>query len=95
MLFRSVWVSSTLLWRDRVGGKVMLLLGGLLPIGMPVIHLNGRGYGGDFAKADAAFRFIWTLYALGVLGVAIVMLSIRELLELRRAVHGSSASEIP
>ena len=70
--------SGIFLLRERVIGRVILLLLGLFAVGMPIIHLNGH-YPPDFAHADGAFRFVWTLYAIGTTGALTVILAVREL----------------
>jgi len=80
-----VWSSGVLLLRDRLIGRVIMLLGGLVAILMPIIHLNGRGYGEDFLKTDGALRFIWTLYILGTVGAVIIIGAVREMASLRSA----------
>src|SRR5438477_6288774 len=62
-----VWLCGLVFWRDRLIGRIILLLGGVIALGMPIIHLNGRGYGDEFLHSGAAFRFIWTLYILGAI----------------------------
>jgi hypothetical protein len=52
---------------------------------MPIMHLNGRGYGVEFLKVDGALRFIWTLYILGTVGALIIIGAIREMVSLRSA----------
>src|SRR5476651_1933489 len=79
-----VWLYATLFLSERRWGYVILLVGSLLAAGMPVIHLMGKGVGGDFAKSSGAFFFIWTLLALGVLGLFSFILSVRGLWSLRR-----------
>ena len=74
-----VWLCGVLLWRERLIGRIIMLLGGIMSIGMPWIHLKGRGYGEEFLKADGALRFLWTLVGLGTLGSFVIILSIREL----------------
>ncbi len=66
------------LLRERVIGRVILLLGGLFAVAMPIIHLRGH-FPPDFAHADGAFRFVWTLYAVGTTGALTVILAAREL----------------
>jgi hypothetical protein len=73
-----LWACGIFLLRERVIGQVILLLGGLFAVAMPIIHLNGR-FPADFARADGAFRFIWTLYAVGTIGALTVILAAREL----------------
>lgn len=73
-----VWACGFLLLRERMVGRIILLLGGLIAVAMPVIHLNGR-YSPDFATSDGAWRFIWTLYAVGTTGTLTVILALLEL----------------
>ena len=76
-----VWACGLLLFRERLIGRIILLLGGVVAMGIPVIHLNGH-YSPEFATSDGAFRFIWTLYAMGTTGALIVILALRELFSL-------------
>lgn len=79
------WSAGVLLLRDRLVGRVIMLLGGLFAVLMPIIHLNGRGYGAEFLKTDGALRFIWTLYILGTVGALIIIGGVREMVSLRSA----------
>jgi hypothetical protein len=45
---------------------------------MPAIHLRGTGIG-NIVKTSGGFFFLWTLFALGVLGVFCIILSVRGL----------------
>jgi len=83
ILILVAWSSSVLLLRDRLIGRVVILLGGLLAIVIPIIHLNGRGYGDEFLRTDGALRFIWTLYMLGTIGGVIIIGAIREMVGAR------------
>lgn len=74
-----VWACGLLLLRERLIGRIILLLGGIVAIAMPVIHLNGH-FPPEFAASDGAYRFIWTLYAVGTTGSLTVILALRELL---------------
>ena len=73
-----LWACGIFVFRERVIGRVILLLGGLFAVAMPIIHLNGH-FPADFARADGALRFIWTLYAVGTTGALAVLLAAREL----------------
>jgi hypothetical protein len=79
-----VWAGGLLLARERLIGRIILLLGGLVAIGMPVLHLNGH-FRPEFATSDGALRFLWILYALGTTGALIVILALKELLGRRRS----------
>ena len=76
-----VWLYGTLVLAERRSGYVIILLGSLLGLLVPVIHMKGAGVGGAIAKSSGAFFFIWTLIALGVTALFSVMLSARGLWE--------------
>jgi hypothetical protein len=73
----AVYLCATLLWSDRRWGLVIVLLGSIIAVGMPVIHMSAAGVG--VKRSAGAFFFIWTLYALGVTGTFGVILSTRAL----------------
>jgi hypothetical protein len=79
-----VWLVGTLLLVGRRSGYVILFLGSLLAAGMPVIHMWGKGVGGEMAGSPGGYFFIWTLFALGVIGTFSLILSVRGLWGLRR-----------
>ena len=85
-----VWACGFLLLRDRLIGRIILLLGGIVAVAMPVMHLNGH-FSPEFATSNGAFRFIWILYAVGTTGALTVILAVRELLG-RRSSPGSQPS---
>ena len=76
-----VWLYGTLVLAERRSGYVIILLGSLLGVLVPVIHMKGAGVGGTIAKSSGAFFFIWTLIALGVTSLFSVILSARGLWE--------------
>ena len=76
-----VWLYGTLVLAERRSGYVIILLGSLLGLIVPVIHMKGAGVGGAIAKSSGAFFFIWTLLALGVTALFSVILSARGLWE--------------
>ncbi|MBI3664375.1 MAG: hypothetical protein HY234_15175 [Acidobacteria bacterium] len=73
-----VWLYGTLVLAERRSGYVIILLGSLLGAGVPVIHMMGKGVGGEIAKSSGGF-FVWTLIALGVTSLFSVILSARGL----------------
>ena len=76
-----VWLYGTLVLAERRSGYVIILLGSLLGLVVPVIHMKGAGVGGAIAKSGGAFFFIFTLLALGVTALFSVILSARGLWE--------------
>ena len=77
----AVWLYGTLALAEGRSGYVIILLGSLLGLLVPVIHMKGMGVGGAIAKSSGAFFFIWTLLALGVTALFSVILSARGLWE--------------
>ena len=78
-----VYLCGALLWSNRRWGLVILLLGSLLALLMPVLHMRGTGVG--VKRSAGAFFFIWTLYALGITGTFGVVLSAQGLWNTRAA----------
>jgi hypothetical protein len=76
-----VWLYGTLVLAERRSGYIIILLGSLLGLGVPVIHMVGKGVGvgGNIANSSGAFFFVWTLIALGVTGLFSVILAARGL----------------
>jgi hypothetical protein len=71
-----VWLYGTLVLAERRSGYVIVLLGSLLGMVVPIIHMKGAGVGGAIAKSSGAFFFIWTLLALGVTALFSVVLCV-------------------
>jgi hypothetical protein len=75
----AVWLYGTLALAGKRSGYVIILLGSLLGLVVPVVHMKGAGVGGAIANSNGAFFFIWTLLALGVSALFSVILSARGL----------------
>jgi hypothetical protein len=69
-----VWLYGTLMLSDRVGGYVIMLLGGVIAAGMIVVH--SRGF---VVHKTGGFFFVWTLFALSATGWFMAILSARGL----------------
>jgi hypothetical protein len=83
----AVWLYGTLLLRERRSGLVIMLVGAFLTLGMPVVHVMAPGgiFHGAIARSSPAFLFVWTLHAMGVLGMFSFILAVRELWRMRRS----------
>ena len=70
-----VWLYGTLVLAERRSGYVIILLGSLLALAVPVIHMKGKGVGVDssIANSSGAFFFVWTIIALGVTALFFVI----------------------
>jgi hypothetical protein len=79
----AVFLYGTLVLAEQRSGHVIMLLVGLFAAGMPVIHMRGAHYP-EIAKSAGGFFFVWTLWALGGLGVFTFVLSAQGLWAMRR-----------
>ncbi len=85
VLILVVWLCGVLLLAERRSGYVITLLGSLLGLGIPFLHLMGpRGFVGR------DFFFVWTLLALGAATAFSFILSVRGLWSLRRGARRGS-----
>jgi hypothetical protein len=80
----AVWLYGTLVLAGRRSGYIIILVGSLLGLLVPVIHMKGAGVGGAIAKSSGGFLFIWTLFALAVTALFSVILSAHGLWHLSR-----------
>ena len=82
----TIWLYGTLVLRERRSGYILILLGSLLSLAVPVLHMMGKGVGveSNIGKSSGAFFFIWTLLTIGVTALFSVILSVRGLWSLRR-----------
>ena len=81
------WIAAkTLLLNERRSGLIIMLVGAFLTLGMPVVHVMAPGgiFHGAIARSSPAFLFVWTLHAMGVIGMFSFILSVRGLWGLRR-----------
>lgn len=76
-----VWLYGTLLLRDRLSGYVIMLVGSLLSLGIPIIHMSGKGIGtaSRVANTSGHHFFVWTLLMLGVTGLFSLVLALQGL----------------
>jgi hypothetical protein len=79
----AVWLYGTLALPEKRSGYVIVLVGSLLGLIIPVVHMKGAGVGGPIARSPGSFFFIWTLYALSVTSLFSVVLAARGLWEHR------------
>ena len=86
VLISVVWLYATLVLAERRLGYAILLLGSLLGLAIPFIHMKGKGVGvaAGIANSGGGFFFVWTLIALGVTTLFSVILSAHGLWSLRR-----------
>jgi hypothetical protein len=76
-----VWLCGILVLGERRSGYIIMLLGALLSLIVPIIHMKGRGVGvtSRIGGTSGHFFFVWILLATGVLGVFGAILAARGL----------------
>jgi hypothetical protein len=82
-----VWLSGTLVFGDRRSGYIITLIGGILGLGVLILHMSGRGMVGGRIAPNSSGAFFWvsTLIALGVTSTLSAILAARGLWRLQRA----------
>ena len=80
-LITVILLYGTLVLYERRSGYIIMLLGSLFSLAVPIIHMKGRGVGitSRVPNYSGHFFFVWTLLAIGVLGVFSAILSARGL----------------
>ncbi|HEV7376936.1 MAG TPA: hypothetical protein VGN95_19625 [Pyrinomonadaceae bacterium] len=81
VLISVVWLYGTLVLAGRRSGYILLLLLSLFSLVVPYIHMKGTGVGvtSRLANSSGHFFFVWTLIAIGVLGLFSAILAARGL----------------
>jgi hypothetical protein len=85
-LISVIWLYGTLVLFERRWGYVIMLLLSLFSLVVPYIHMKGKGVGvtSRLANSSEHFFFVWTLLAIGVIGLFSAILSARGLWSLQR-----------
>ena len=82
ILILFVPLCGTVLLQGRRLGYITVILTGLFSVGMPILHLTAPRFG--MIPRPQAFLFMWTLIALGVLGLFSVILAGHSLWNFKR-----------
>jgi hypothetical protein len=86
VLISVVWLYGAIVLAGRRSGYVILFLGSVLGVGVPVLHMMGKGVGvsSGIVSGNGGFLYVWTLLALGVTAAFSMILLARVLWGLRR-----------
>ena len=76
-------IYGTLMLYDQLSGHFVMLFIALFSLLMPIVHLRSARIN-ETAQASGGFFFIWTLWALGGIGIFGIILAIQGLVDLRR-----------
>ena len=81
VLITVVWLYGILVLAERRSGYIIMLLASLFSLVVPYIHMKGKGVGitSRLGGTSGHFFFVWTLLAIGVLGLFSAILSARGL----------------
>jgi len=81
VLISVVWLYGALVLAGRRSGYIITLLLGLFSLVVPYIHMKGKGVGitSSLGHTSGHFFFVWTLIAIGVIGLFSAILSARGL----------------
>src|SRR5438874_2577822 len=87
VLISVVWLYGTLVLAERRSGYIIMFLLSLFSLVVPYVHMMGKGVGvaSRLTNTSGHFFFVWTLLAIGVLGLFSVILSARGLWSLQKA----------
>ncbi len=79
--FSVVWLYGTLVLAERRSGYIIMFFLSLFSLVVPYIHMRGKGVGvaSRLANTSGHFFFVWTLLAIGVLGLFSAILAARGL----------------
>ena len=72
-----VWLVGTVALAERRPGYIITLLGGILGVGVLILHMQGAGLiSRSIAGTPGIFFWVWTLITLGVTSALSVVLSV-------------------
>ena len=98
VLITVVWLYGILVLAERRSGYIIMFLLSLFSLVVPYIHMKGRGVGvtSKIANFGGHFFFVWTLLAIGVLGLFSAILAARGLWSLPwRRPRSAPSSRLP
>jgi hypothetical protein len=81
VLISVVWLYGTLVLAERRSGYIIMFLLSLFSLVVPYVHMKGKGVGvtSRLGHTSGHFFFVWTLIAIGVIGLFSAILSARGL----------------
>lgn len=82
----ALWLWAALVLAGRRSGYITSGILSLLSVGIPIIHMKGKGVGLSprVAHTVGGFFFVWTLLAIALIGLFAFALSVRGVVETSR-----------
>jgi hypothetical protein len=76
-----VWLSGTLVLGDRRSGYIISLIGGILGLGVLILHMSGKGMLGGRITPNSPGAFFWalTLVMLGTTSTLSAILAVQAM----------------
>ena len=83
-----LWLYGTLVLAERRSGHIFMLVGSLIALLMPVLHVVGPAgvFTAQLVRSNGDFLFVFTLHVLGVTGLFSLILAVRGLVMWKRGV---------
>ena len=80
------WMCAALVLSGRRSGYIIMLLGAIVGIGIPIVHMSGAAglVSSRIANSRAAFFWVWQNFTLGVISVCSLILAVRGLWSTRK-----------
>ncbi len=80
------WTYAALALVGRRSGYIILLLGAIIGMGVPIVHMSGPMglVSGRIANSRAAFFWVWQNFTLGVISACSLFLAARGLWSTRK-----------
>jgi hypothetical protein len=77
----AIWLYGTVMLDEKRSGQVIMLIGSLLAIMMPAMHVSGPDgpFTGTLTRSGDPYLFVWTLQAIGVTGIFSLILAAQGL----------------
>lgn len=80
------WTYVALALSGRRSGYIVLLLGAIVGLGVPILHMSGATglVGSRIANSRGAFFWVWQNFTLGVISACSLILAVRGLWTTRK-----------
>ncbi len=81
------WAYATLALAGHRSGLIIMLLGAIIGLGVPILHMSGAAglVSSRIANSRAAFFWVWQNFTLGVISACSLILAVRGLWRTRKS----------